>query len=370
MLGTATSLICLVPATWACACYLAYTLAGMLQGWARTRPRTSDGRNERSFAILIPAHNEETTLPTALRSVTALDYPANRVQVFVVADNCTDRTADVARENRASCLVRDAPNQRGKGLALAFGLDRLAGDDQDVILILDADCTLSRNALRELNVAFELGADVAQMAVRSRNADTGPAGYVAAVGAEVDDGVAAGRGWLGRSVPLRGTGMAFRREVLGWVQWGTDSPVEDAEYDRQVQAAGGRARYCGRAVVGCDAPAGPRELCQQRKRWRAAIRSRGWMESKPIVLAQLLVTLAVCLVTGAFVGWAVALVVLTATVYARAAVRVGITWHRIRLLFGTPAVVARLAWVGFAGLVSRKVEGWARAPRVGDQTVV
>jgi len=440
MLGTVASLICLVPATWACACYLAYTLAGMLHGWGRTRPQPGEGSkaggkrkssrefrdpvpserravrppvgtskwsqtlsgeatggltprrspnpvlgspfgtgigdsfscpppNPRSFAILIPAHNEESTLPATLRSVAWLDYPADRVRVFVVADNCSDRTADVARAAGASSFVRDDPTHRGKGLAVAFGLDRLAGEDADIILILDADCTLSPNALYELDAAFAAGADVAQTAVRSRNADEGPAGYVAAIGAEFDDGVAAGRSRLGKSVPLRGTGMAFRREVLGWVRWCTDSPVEDAEYDRQLRVAGGRVRYCGRAVVSCEAPAGAGELYQQRRRWRAAIRDRGWMESKPVVLAQLLVTLVVCFAAGAFVWWAVVLVALTAAIYARAVVRVGVSWRRARLLFGTPAVVARLVWVVLGGLVSRKVAGWDRAPRVGDRRV-
>ena len=93
------------------------------------------------------------------------------------------------------------------------------------------------------------------------------------------------------------------------------------------------------------------------------------MESKPVVLAQLLVTLVVCFAAGAFVWWAVVLVALTAAIYARAVVRVGVSWRRARLLFGTPAVVARLVWVVLGGLVSRKVAGWDRAPRVGDRRV-
>jgi cellulose synthase/poly-beta-1,6-N-acetylglucosamine synthase-like glycosyltransferase len=369
MLGVAACLVFLVPATGACLYYLALTLAGILPARMKqyTRRPGESHRPVHSFVILIPAHNEETTLPATFRSIAALDYPAGLVRVVVVADNCTDRTAEVAREGGAICLVRDDREHCGKGFAVAVGVNRLAESNSDIVLILDADCTLRHDALRELDATFVNGADVVQAAVWSRNADDGPGGYVAAVGAAVDDALAAGWERFGRSVPLRGTGMAFRRVALGRVKWATSSPVEDVEYALQVQATGGRVWFCRRAVVSCDAPTGVDALCRQRRRWREAVRVGGWVASKPLVLMHLLVTVAVCTLLGLFLWWAAGLATLTAGLYLRAAARIGFTRRRVGLLFRSPGVVARLAWVVLAGVLEQKTGTWDRTPRLGER---
>src|SRR5206468_3529972 len=100
MVVAAVVLACLVPATVACLGYLVPTLAGRFR--RRTRPRAPT----HTFTILIPAHDEELTLPAALRSLAVLDYPAEMVRVCVIADNCIDRTAAIAREAGAECVVR------------------------------------------------------------------------------------------------------------------------------------------------------------------------------------------------------------------------------------------------------------------------
>src|SRR5205814_5144640 len=97
-----------------------------------------------------------------------------------------------------------------------------------------------------------------------------------------------------------------------------------------------------------DAPAQVEDLCRQRRRWRAA----GALASKPLVLAHLVMTVPVSAACG-FVAWPGALVVLTAAVYLRAVVRIGVTRRRLGLLARSPAVVLRLGWVALAGLVRR-----------------
>jgi cellulose synthase/poly-beta-1,6-N-acetylglucosamine synthase-like glycosyltransferase len=353
MVATAAALALLVPATAACLAYLIPTLAGLVP-----KRRRAPGVPSHAFAVLIPARDEEFALPAALRSLAVLDYPPELVRVYVVADNCSDRTAAVAREAGAVCLVRSDPGRPGKGYAVAFGLERVLKDRPDAVLILDADCQLNPQALRELDAALAAGADAVQCSVRSRNADGGAAGYVAAVGAAVDDAVAAGRDRLGMAVFLRGTGMAFRRGVLERVPWAAFGPAEDAEYARQLRAAGVRVRHCGGAVVSCDAPAKVEDLCRQRRRWRAA----GVLASKPLVLAHLALTLAGSVVCG-FVAWPVVLVVLTAAVYLRAVFAVGISRRRLGSLLKSPAVVLRLGWVTLAGLLRREPATWDRTPR-------
>ncbi len=94
-----------------------------------------------SFAFLIPAHNEESLLPTCLASLNALDYPRQLFDISVVADNCTDQTAALAEGQGAAVFVREDPDRRGKPYALKFGLDHIwdTGRAYDAIVILDAE---------------------------------------------------------------------------------------------------------------------------------------------------------------------------------------------------------------------------------------
>lgn len=350
MVATVAALAGLVVATLAALGYLVPTLVGL-------RPRRgSPSAPTHTFTILVPAHNEEASLPRTLASLATQDYPPKRVRVCVVADNCTDRTAAVAREFGADCVERTDPERRGKGFALAFGFARVLRTAPDVVLVLDADCELTPGALRALDNRFVVGAEVAQTAVRSANADAGPAGFVAAVGAAFDAGTAAGWDALGFSVPLRGTGMAFRREVLERVPWDAFGAVEDAEYSARLRRAGVRVRYCPGAEVSCEAPPSVAELCQQRRRWRGA----GLLASKPLVLAYV----GVAVVTGFACGfelWPAALLATFAGLYLRAMWCVGITRARFGSLVRAPGVVARLGLVTLAGVFRTSV--WDHAPR-------
>lgn len=356
MVVAAVVLACLVPATVACLGYLVPALAGRLR--RRTRPRVPT----HTFAILVPAHNEEHTLPTALQSLAVLDYPAEMVRVCVIADNCTDGTAAAARAVGAECLERRDSAKRGKGYALAFGFAHVLAAEPDAVLVLDADCELSSDALLALDAALAEGADAVQTAVRSRDAE-GPAGLVAAVGTAFDDAIAAGWDRLGFSVALRGTGMAFRRELLERVPWEAFGLVEDAEYGARLKRAGVRVRYCGGAEVTSESPPSVADLCQQRRRWRVA----GMLVSKPLVLAHLALTLIASTACG-FVVWPTALFVVFALLYVRAICAVGLTRERFGSLLRAPVVVVRLGLITLAGLVCRGGT-WERTARAAERKV-
>src|SRR5258708_27780716 len=118
----------------------------MLLGGAATRSRAPRGPGcppgERTrFAILVPAHDEEVLLPALLRSVADLDYPRERREVVVVADNCSDRTAQIARGAGATVMERDDPARLGKGHALEWAFAQLSSRaDLDSDGVLGADC--------------------------------------------------------------------------------------------------------------------------------------------------------------------------------------------------------------------------------------
>jgi cellulose synthase/poly-beta-1,6-N-acetylglucosamine synthase-like glycosyltransferase len=359
------ALLFLIPATVVAVYYAVLTTVGWknCRRGAAPSPRTT-------FAVVIPAHDEEEVLGSTLSAVAACDYPPDRVSVLVVADNCADRTAAVATAHGAACVERFDAALRGKGYALAFAIPHALAARPDAVLILDADCRLEPGALRALAAELAAGADAVQAAVTMGDPTAGPAGVVMAVGSEIENGVQAGLSRCGGTVRLRGTGMAFRREVLDRHPWQTFGLAEDAEYGAVLRRAGIRVRFVPDAVVRNTPPAGVADLCQQRERWRAALFVAGaglfdrLTTSKPLILAHLAVTvLVVAFASAEFFAWSLTLVGLTGLVYARAIRRAGVPPRAALGLWRTPAIVARLAWVTAGGLVSRG-GAWVRTPRV------
>ena len=122
------------------------------------------------FNIVIPAHDEESGLAATIASLRALDYPTDRYRVLVVADNCCDGTARVAREAGAIVLERRDPDRRGKGYALAHAFEAIEKDGvADVIVVIDADSTASPNLLRAFAQRMEAGALAVQARYGVRN---------------------------------------------------------------------------------------------------------------------------------------------------------------------------------------------------------
>ena len=375
-MAVAVCLIVLGPATAAACYYLFFTVVGLP---AAGRPAAPTPPRHR-LAVLIPAHNEEAGLPRTIRSLRRASYPPDLLRVVVIADNCTDRTARVAAALSADVIVRTDPGRRGKGFALARGVPEALAGRPDAVLILDADCDVTPGLLRGFDRLLSEGAQAAQARLASVGADNGPAAYVAAVGAEIDHGVAVGRQRLGGTVPLRGTGMLFRREVLERLPWSATGLAEDGEYAAALAELGVPVRLLADESVLCDAPPTAAALFAQRRRWRAALRvGRGgllfrWPASKPLTAAHLALAFAAvpaCVpfmsatAGGLFAAWLAAVGGVFGWVYARAIARVGLTRGRFRSLCRSPALVIRLAWLALGGRW-RKAAEWKRTDRPTD----
>jgi cellulose synthase/poly-beta-1,6-N-acetylglucosamine synthase-like glycosyltransferase len=310
------------------------------------------------LTVVIPAHDEADQLPATLRSVFDADYPAGQLRVLVVADNCTDLTAEVANSHGAECVIRTDPTRRGKGYALAYGIPQALAST-DAVIVLDADCMVNRDFLRRMSDRLRT-ADVVQSAVVSTNTDS-PSGYVAAVGGTIDNATAAGLDALGGRVPLRGTGMGFRRGVLERHPWGGFGPTEDAEYAAILAADRVRVRVAAGAEVRCEAPAGGGAFAVQRRRWRSAlgVGRFGLLNSKPLVLAHLfIVAIVVALLTTSplLLGWLVLMLALTAGVYLAAVIPHGLPSVRVC------GVVVRLLMLAVFG-GRKQHQQWERTPR-------
>jgi len=124
---------------------LMLTLAAL--GQSRTPDASCDGVDAlpARVAVLVPAHNESANVLPTIACLLKQLKPGD--QLMVVADNCHDNTAALARAAGAQVVERDNPAFRGKGYALAFGVDFLRADPPDVVLVVDADCVVSEGAV-------------------------------------------------------------------------------------------------------------------------------------------------------------------------------------------------------------------------------
>jgi len=108
------------------------------------------------IAVLVPAHDEETTIAATVAALRADLAETDRL--LVVADNCSDGTAKAAAAAGAEIVERHDPSRHGKGYALAFGVEHLSKLPPDVVVIVDADCRVSANGLEQLaRVAAQTG---------------------------------------------------------------------------------------------------------------------------------------------------------------------------------------------------------------------
>lgn len=208
------------------------------------------------FGFLIPAHNEAKLLPDLLANLRRLDYPADRFVVHVVADNCTDQTAVIARQGGAVVHERFHEQLRGKGYALQWLLQQIwhSESSYDALVILDADSVISANFLQVMNARLAQGDRVIQAyyAVRAPEQSNAAALRYAAL-AVLHYLRPQGRMVLGGSVGLKGNGMVFATDVLRQHEWSA-SLTEDIEFHMQLILAGERATFAPEAIVWAEMP--------------------------------------------------------------------------------------------------------------------
>jgi 1,2-diacylglycerol 3-beta-glucosyltransferase len=230
--------------------------------------RPSEVANTR-FLILIPAHNEEKLLPALLADLQTLDYPKERYQVHVVADNCSDKTAELARQGGAVAHERTNTELRGKGYALQWLLERIwhAAIPYDAVVILDADSVISPRFLRVMDGRLARGEQAIQAyyAVRDPGRSWSVALRYAAL-AMLHYLRPLGRMVLGGSVGLKGNGMVFAANIVRRYPWSA-SLTEDIEYHMALVLGGERVTFAHDAVVWAEMPGTLADAQSQNVRW-------------------------------------------------------------------------------------------------------
>ena len=347
-------------------------------------------------AVLVPAHNEATGIARSLAALTAV-LPRG-AHVLVVADNCSDATADLARSADVTVVERTDPLCRGKGFALAFGRNALADSPPAAVIVIDADCTPAAGTLRAL-AAMTIRLDRPLQAVNLLRSDaTAPPMVQISSFAFLVKNLVRQRGSarLGGVGILGGTGMAMPWHLFAEAPLATADIVEDLALGIWATRRGHPPLLLEGAHVESDAAARDDTL-GQRARWEhgflatarrhvvpliaegMARRSRSmlWLGLHLCVppLAMLMTTIAlviVILAALAVLGASLGPLTLTAASAAFAGVAIILAWAREgrgtltrRALLYVPIYVVWKLPIYLRLLVGRRA-GWRRTRRDGE----
>ncbi len=221
------------------------------------------------FDIIIPAHNEEAGIARTVTNLSRVDWPVELRRILVVADNCSDATADRAREAGATVLVRHDTERRGKGFALALAFEHSLKDGfADAVVVVDADTEVSPHLLHSFGSRLEAGAHAIQAHYGVLNPHASWRTRLMTIALAMFHKVRSlGREELGVSCGLRGNGMCFSHRVIREVPHDAFSIVEDLEYGIRLGRAGYRVHYAWEAEVLGEMVSSEKASRSQRRRW-------------------------------------------------------------------------------------------------------
>lgn len=220
-----------------------------------------------SIAIIVPAHNEALGLPETIRSI----QPQLTLQdrLVIIADNCTDNTADVARSHGAIALERFNQDERGKGFALDYGMQYLREDPPEVVMIIDADCVISEQLIDRISRrCISLQRPVQADYVMRFPTEGGVKQKVTEFAWLVKNTVRPlGYQFLGFPCQLMGTGMAFLWTDLSKSQLANGHLVEDMKLGLDLAALRKAPYYDATVSVSSYFPTSEQGIATQRLRW-------------------------------------------------------------------------------------------------------
>ena len=226
------------------------------------------------YAILIPGRNEEKVIPHLIASIKGQSYPEELLDIFVIADNCTDKTAEVAREAGAYHVIERFDKEKiGKGYALDYALNLIKKefpDNQyDGYFVFDADNLLDENFISEMNKMFSNGHRIITSYRNTKNYGTS---WVSAGGSlwylRESRFLNHPRTIMNTSCAISGTGFLVHHEVLDRIGgWKFFLLTEDLEFSLQQVLEGETIAYCNNAVLYDEQPVLFSQSWRQRMRW-------------------------------------------------------------------------------------------------------
>jgi cellulose synthase/poly-beta-1,6-N-acetylglucosamine synthase-like glycosyltransferase len=247
------------------------------------RPRGHKPNVPPRLLFLVPAHDEEALIGSCVQSLRRMQYPADAFAVWVVADNCSDRTAALARQAGAHCLERADPARPGKPHAVAWALAQLPIRDFDAVAIIDADAVVDTEFARGLAAAGPLRGKVVQPFNGVRNPSDNAMTRMAAVLATANHRLAfAVKTRAGLNVPL-GAGMCIGADILARDGWRVFSIGEDWEFYALLTERGARTESAPGARLYAEEARSLRQSAPQRHRWAAGKLTVLWRYARRIL---------------------------------------------------------------------------------------
>ena len=204
-----------------------------------------------NFAVVIPAHNEASIINKTLKNLQCLDYPLELYTIFVIADNCSDNTAEVVKKTGVICLERHDQEKKGKGFALQWFFKKILNLNWhfDAFVIIDADTIVSRNFLKSINIKLNSGTKVLTCWGGILNPEKSITCMIGHLARFLRNMKSRGKSILGFNVPFRGNGLCIAYEIIKKYGWKATSITEDREYWAMLHLKGIKSSFVDDAYV-------------------------------------------------------------------------------------------------------------------------
>ena len=227
-------------------------------------------KRDHKFMAIIPAHNEEAVIVNLIESLKKQNYPKDLLDIYVIADNCTDQTAKIAKEHGAIVYERIDEVHKTKGYAMNWFLNKMIqkNADYDAFCVFDADNIVDEDFMKNMNKKLCQGEDIVQgyRDIKNPTDSWVSAGY-AIFYWTMNRFYHLARYNLGLSPLINGTGFMVRFDLIKKEGWNTKTLTEDIEFSLKNIIKGRKIGWAIDAKVYDEQPIGFRQSWSQRSRW-------------------------------------------------------------------------------------------------------
>ena len=256
--------------SWTVTIFWLYQVLVSLCSLIKLKDKPLKVKKDHRFMAIIPAHNEEAVVGNLIESLKNQTYNKDLYDIYVIADNCTDNTAKIAREAGAIVYERFDETKKTKGYALNWFLQQKIAEDApyDAFFVFDADNIVDKNFIKNMNKKLCQGEDVVQgyRDIKNPSDNWITAGY-AIFYWQMHRFYHLARYNLGLSPLLNGTGFMVRFDVIKPQGWDTETLTEDIEFSLKRIIKGKKLGWATDAIVYDEQPTGFRQSWSQRSRW-------------------------------------------------------------------------------------------------------
>lgn len=251
-----------------------YQIIFIVVGLFSKKHKFKEAKQDHTFAVVICGRNEEKVIGNLIESIKNNDYPQDKIKIFVCADNCTDKTAEICR-SFTNCTVYERFNQEqiGKGYALNFLFKNIAKDFPDYVpdatLVFDADNILTKNYIKEMNKALDSGVQICTSFRNSKNFGSSWLSKSSSLAFMRECSfVHKSKMILKLNTHISGTGFYFSKNVLTFKDgWKHTTLTEDIEFSAFNTLKGVKIGYCEDAEFFDEQPTTFKQTWKQRLRW-------------------------------------------------------------------------------------------------------